>query len=109
MKKIATKFVGWDVPALEGLEGCKAYRLRVKLNNGGKMDREEKDWLTERVNDNAYFKDSVPVQGWRFDFSDVLRTFLVKQYGAWREYKAVGKTGLRKYLYGRIEAIVEIQ
>ena len=52
------------------------------------MNREEKDWLTENVNSNTYLKSAVPLQGWRFDFSDVLRTFLVCQYGRWTEYKA---------------------
>ena len=104
---MATKFVAWEVPTLETLKGSKAYILREKLNNGGQMNREEKDWLTENVNSNTYFKSAVPLQGWRFDFSDVLRTFLVCQYGRWTEYKATDKPGLRRYLYGRIDNIVE--
>ena len=106
---MATKFVAWEVPTLETLKGSKAYILREKLNNGGQMNREEKDWLTEKVNSNTYFKNAVPLQGWRFDFSDVLRTYLVSQYGQWTEYKATDKTGLRRYLYGRIDRIVELQ
>ena len=101
---MATKFVAWEVPTLEALKGSKVYNLREKLNNGGQMNREEKDWLTEKVNSNTYFKNAVPLQGWRFDFSDVLRTFIV-----WTEYKATDKTGLRRYLYGRIDRIVELQ
>lgn len=111
METIATKFVTWDVPALEMLEGSKVYNLRKKLNNGEKMNREEKNRLTEEVNSNVYFKDSkdsVLLQGWKFSFSDVVHTFIVRQYGHWREYKAVDKTGLRKYLCGRIEKIVKI-
>ena len=49
-----------------------------------------------------------PLFGWRFDFSDVLKTFLVRQYGRWTEYRAMDKTALRKTLFGRIEKIVEI-
>ena len=49
---IATKFVAWEVPTLEALKGSKVYNLREKLNNGGQMNREEKDWLTEKVNSN---------------------------------------------------------
>ena len=64
---------------------------------------------TEKVNSNTYFKNAVPLQGWRFDFSDVLRTYLVSQYGQWTEYKATDKTGLRRLLYGRIDRIVELQ
>ena len=106
---MATKIVAWEVPTLEALKGSKVYILREKLNNGGQMNREEKDWLTRNVNSNTYFKSAVPLQGWRFDFSDVLRTFLVCQYGQWAESKATDKTGLRRYLYGRIDNIVELE
>ena len=106
---MATKFVAWEVPTLEALKGSKVYILREKLNNGGQMNREEKDWLTRNVNSNTYFKSAILLQGWRFDFSDVLRTFIVCQYGHWTEYKATDKTGLRRYLYGRIDNIVELE
>ena len=106
---IATKFVAWEVPTLEALKSSKVYILREKLNNGKRMNREEQDWLTRNVNSNTYFKSAVPLQGWMFDFSDVLRTFLVCQYGCWTEYKATDKTGLRRYLYGRIDNIVELE
>ena len=58
---MATKFVAWEVPTLEALKGSKVYILREKLNNGGQMNREEKDWLTENVNSNTYFKSAVPL------------------------------------------------
>ena len=106
---IATKFVAWEVPSLENLQDCKVYGLRSKLNNGEKLSREEKDWLTRNVNSNSYFNSAVPLQGGKFDFSDVLRTFIVCQYGHWTEYKATDKTGLRRYLYGRIDNIVELE
>ena len=100
--------VAGEVPTLDALKGSKVYILREKLNNGGQMNREEKDWLTEKVNSNTYFKSAVPLQGWRFDFSDILRTYIVKQYGHWAEYKATDKTALRNFLYGRIDSIVEL-
>ena len=108
MKEIATKFVKWDIQPLENLQGSKVYNLRLKLNNNGKLSREEKDWITEQVNHNTYFRSAIPLLGWRFDFSDVLKTFLVRQYGRWTEYRAMDKTALRKTLFGRIEKIVEI-
>ena len=77
---VATKFVKWEVPTLESLHECKVYRLRMKVNNGEVLNREEKNWITEKVNGNTYFKSAIPLQGWRFDFSDILRTFLVSQY-----------------------------
>ncbi|GAA6257208.1 hypothetical protein F070042J6_30600 [Bacteroides sp. f07] len=105
---IATKFVTWEVPSLENLQRSKVYGLRTKLNNGEKLSREEKDWLTRNVNSNTYFKGAVPLQGWKFDFSDILRTYIVKQYGYWAEYKATDKTALRSFLHGRIDSIVEL-
>ena len=105
---VATKFVQWDVPSLENLRESKAYLLRVKLNRGERMSREEKNWLCEAVNSNTYFRTAVPLQGWRFDFFDVLKKYLVNQYGQWAEYYAPDRTSLRAYLYGCINQIVEI-
>ncbi len=105
---VATKFVQWDVPSLENLRESKVYLLRVKLNRGERMSREEKDWLCEAVNSNTYFHTAVPLQGWRFDFFDVLKKYLVNQYGQWAEYYAPDRTSLRAYLYGCINQIVEI-
>ena len=95
MNQIAYKFVSWDVPALESLAGSKAYILRKRLNDGGTLTREEKDWITREVNHNTYFKDSIPLLGYRFNFVDVLKTFVVKQYGHYTEYKGVDKTSIR--------------
>ena len=109
MNQIAYKFVSWDVPALESLAGSKAYILRKRLNDGGTLTREEKDWITREVNHNTYFKDSIPLLGYRFNFVDVLKTFVVKQYGHYTEYKGVDKTSIRSMLYGRVERIVELK
>ena len=38
----------------------------------------------------------------------LVRRFVVKQYGEWREMFAVDKTAIRKTTYGRIEEIVEL-
>ncbi|WP_454897616.1 hypothetical protein [Alloprevotella tannerae] len=105
---LATKFVQWNVPSLENLRESKVYLLRMKLNRGERMSREEKDWLCEAVNSNTYFRTAVPLQGYRFDFFDVLKKYLVGQYGQWTEYYAPDRTSLRAYLYGRINQIVEI-
>ena len=109
MNQIAYKFVSWDVPALESLAGSKAYILRKRLNDGGTLTREEKDWITREVNHNTYFKDSIPLLGYRFNFVDVLKTFVVKQYGHYTEYKGVDKTSIRSMVYGRVERIVELE
>ena len=105
---LATKFVQWNVEPLESLCKSKVYLLREKLNRGERMTREEKNWLAEAVNTNTYFRTSVPLMGYRFDFFDVLKKYLVNQYGQWSEYYAPDRTSLRAYLYGRINQIVEI-
>lgn len=37
------------VPALATLKSCKAYQLREQLNNGEKLSRADKNWLTEAI------------------------------------------------------------
>lgn len=109
MKPIATKFVKWDVPELTTLKDSRAYQLRQLLNEGGKMNRIQKNWLTSQVNHNTFFKRGIPLGGYRFDFSDVLKCYFVKQFGSIHEYYAVDKTALRSILYGRIDIIVEVK
>jgi len=108
MSSIAHKFVTWEIPELSTLTESKVYGLREKLNRGDKLCREEKNWITERVNNNAYFKNAIPLLGYRFDFSDVLKTYIVKQYDNYHEYRAIDKTSLRTIVYGRIDRIIEI-
>lgn len=69
---IAVKFVSWDVSPLDTLKNSRAYMLREKLNGNGKMDRTEKNWLAENIKNNSYFRTSIPLMGYRFDFADVL-------------------------------------
>lgn len=107
-KIIATKFVRHEVPGLEALKSSKVYLLREKLNKGEKLNRDEKNWLAKAVNRNAYFKRAVPLMGYRFGFEDVLKTYVVKQYGSWTEYNAPDKTSLRSIVFGRIDQIAQI-
>ena len=104
---IATKFAEWDVPSLESLETSKIYILRVKLNNGYRLSPEEKAFITKQANTNSYFKNAVPLWGWKFDFSDVLKKFVVKQYGSYQEYYGFNKMSVRRMLYGAVEKILE--
>ena len=114
---LAIKFVQWDVPPLESLCSSKVYLLRMKLYRGEMMSREDellrawlekKNWLAEAVNTNTYFRTAVPLMGYRFDFLDVLKKYLVNQYGHWSEYYAPDRTSLRSFLCGQINQIVEI-
>ena len=108
MKTIATQFVSHEILPLETYQDCKVYLLKEKLNSGRKMNRAEKNWLAENVRSNTYFRTAVPLMGYRFDFSDVLKKYVVKQYGQWTEYYAPDRTSLRSILFGRIQEIVEI-
>ena len=95
MTPIANKFVQWEVPALETLRNSRAYKLRESLNNGGKLSREDKNWITRSVKESVYFKRGIALNGYHFDFSDVLKRYFVKQHGFICEYYAIDKTALR--------------
>ena len=71
------------------------------------------DFLNTHFNKGCIFgltnlyKGFYKLHGWYFDFTPFLKTYMVKQYGEWSEYKAPNKTLLRRSLYGKIEKIVE--
>lgn len=107
METIATKFSHVSTVLLDDLRETKAYKIREKLNRKEKLTREEKNWITEHVNTNLYFKRAVPVCGWRFDFYDILKPYVVKHHGGWHEIFAVDKTSIRTFLIG-VERIIAI-
>lgn len=108
-KPIATQFVKGQVIELETLKDNRTYILCEKVSKGEKLSRAEKNWITSKLNHNSYFKKAIPLMGYRFDFSAVVKTFLVKQYDHWCEYTALDKTSLRAMLYGKIDQIIEIK
>ena len=79
------------------------------MNEGGKLDRSQKNWLTEQVNNNSYSRTAIPLFGWMFPFEDDLKKYVVKQYGHCQEYCAVDKTALRNYIGSGINYIVEVK
>lgn len=105
---VVYKFVNSDVPTLENLQNSRVYQLRMQLDRGESLNHEDKNWITQYVNSNIYFKSVIPLQGYCFDFSDVLKRFWAKQDGQISEYRSIDKTALREYLSGRIDSIVEI-
>jgi hypothetical protein len=46
--------------------------------------------------------------GWKYNFRQFLKAFVVKQHGSWQEYFAPNKTALRTSIYGKIQKIVEL-
>lgn len=105
---IATKFVRWEVPALDTLRESKVYQLRLRLNEGKRLSRDEKNWLTENLMHNSYFKKSIPLMGWRFSFEDVVHRYFVRQDGYEYTTYAIDKTALCSVLDGPIDEIVEL-
>ena len=104
MKVNAYKFVTWEVPALESHKGSFSYTMMEKLNNGENLTREEKNKLAACICHDGVTKS----MGFRFDFRNAVKNYVVKQYGSWHEYFAPDKTSLRKVLSGRIQKIVEV-
>lgn len=107
MKKV-TIYPFNDRGNIENVKGSKAYQLAEKVNNGEKLTREDKNFISERIFSNCYSKSGIPVLGIMFNFSAILKTFVVKQYGNIQEYKAIDKTAIRSFTYGRIDYIKEI-
>lgn len=93
---------------LDDLKGAKVYKLRLKLDNGEKLSREEKNWIAENLNTNCYSRTGIPLMGWIFSFRDVVKLYWVKQYGQISERYAMDKTSIRATTYGKIDKIVEV-
>ena len=86
----------------------RAAYLMDKINGGGSLSREEKNYLTEKVRSNKISRRGICLSGWMFDFSPVLKRYLVNQRGYWYEVSATDKTAVRNMIYGHIHEIVEI-
>lgn len=108
MTQIAMKFVQWDVPELEKLKDSKVYKLRERLDNGDKLSREEKNWLTRNVKECCLQK-RYRFKGLPFWLLRCSQTVFRETTRTIAEYYAIDKTALRSVLYGRIEDIIEVQ
>ena len=102
------KFVNHEVPSKDSLKDARAFRLREQLNHGKPLNRQDKNWITEQVNNNCFFRNAIALMGYCIPFKDVLRRFCVKQHGSWQEIWATDKTAIRYITYGRIDEIVEL-
>lgn len=103
------KFTQITSYSYEQISESKAAKLRFKIDNGEKLTRDDKNWITDAVNQNTYSKWGVPVCGWMIPFNDVLKRYLIRTLGNdWHEVHAIDKTSLREYWGGKIDEIVEI-
>jgi hypothetical protein len=102
------KFVKEPAP-LESLFRSRVVEIRRKINEGIKLSREEKNYITECcIKDNHSY--SISLMGWKFSFSDILKKYLVNdKYNTrnWSEYYAVDVTSLREAIYDNTCKIIE--
>ncbi len=92
---------------LESLQNTKPYILRNKINNGEKLSADEKLYIAQACKDCTFSNKGFSYMGWYFDFSDVMRAFLICQQWHWYEVWAFNKTQLRKLVYGKIDKITQ--
>lgn len=87
---------------IERVKETKAYILREKLDKGESITYEGEDYITEKVNYNAYFSTAIPVLGWKISFEDVLQRFIYKDdFRTWIEAYATSERSLRKVILER--------
>ena len=80
---------------------------RIETNT---LTKQDKEYITRCVNDcTGYGICCIPVMGVLYDFSDILKTYVYKQQGAWHEAYACDKTTLRATICGTIDKIVEVK
>lgn len=77
--------------------------------NGEKLSRDEKNWITEKINTNTFSKFGIPVLGWLVGFDEYLKGFYVTQYGHTEIKYGFDKTAIRKCTYGRIDRLDEFK
>ena len=105
----AWKFNPKVTSKLEDFKGAKVFEIRLKLDKGYTLTREEKNWLAKELDTNYYSRTAIPLMGWMFSFADVVKCYWVKQYGMIRERYAIDKTSIRATTYGRIDKIIEVR
>lgn len=95
--------------AEEQIKPSKAYQLKLRLMNGEKLSRTEKNWITEQINANISSSFGIYVSGWYIGFREYLKGFYVTQYGHTVIRYGFDKTAIRKCTYGRIDRLDEFK
>lgn len=80
MQQIAMKFVQWDVPELEKLKDSRVYQLREQLDNGDKLSREDKNWITRNVKECIHFKRGIALMGYSLVLEKLYRLYYFVLY-----------------------------
>ena len=85
------------------------FKLHQKAIKGKKLTQDEKDRIYQGINRNSFFKDSIPFQAVRFNFSKILKTYFVQfNTGDIQQVKAINKTSIRNEEMG-VNRIVEVK
>jgi hypothetical protein len=101
MQNIAYKFAKWDVPELDAIKENVWYKLRIKVMNGIKLTRQEKNDLYKELQSNLYSKTGIPRHGWLFPFKEVLHKYFIEYNDSHvRVVYAPDKTSIRSFEYG---------
>lgn len=106
-REIAYKFVKHDIKPIEIFSNSFEYRMKVKLLNGEKLTREEKNQLASRLS-TSMPKTMLKLGGWAFSFKEFINEYWVEfTYGDIHRYYASDKTSLRACL-SSVSRIVEV-
>lgn len=74
------------------------------------FDSAKKDYVRfHSTLSSLMFEGGIKSGGWFYDMRSVLKKYIFKKRGEWREVYAPNKTFLRKAVYGRIEKIIELK
>ena len=96
---------------IEDLIDTKVYNLNKKaLSNPSSLSREEKDYIVKQIHSSTYTfgNTMIPVLGYAFDFSDVLKKFVIKtRSGEYQVVNGIDKTSVRN-CFNNVKAIEEI-
>lgn len=104
MDTIATAFIENPQP-LETFKLSIPYKVKVKLINGEKLNRYEKDYITTS---STFHRGIIRLMGWEFNFRKYMKRYIVKVYGQWNEIYAFDKTSVRYATGCGITEIYEI-
>lgn len=86
-------------------------KLVSKYNETGQLTREEKNRLACWANDSLH-RGIYKIHGYNINLCDIMKVYVVKQYGSWYEYYGIDKTSVRYVIKhrggGPITKIVEV-
>lgn len=83
---------------VESQKGTKAFSLMEKANSGGRLSKEEKEWICRETMNATRVKNQVCVNGWAYDFRPFMKRYLINYYGHWEEKYAFSKKELQKVM-----------